>query len=68
MILIDAFFMSESDNNIKIPGNKKKKQSLRLSLGVHAMPKTSEKNFKSWFLIGGMMFFILVIIFLFFVI
>lgn len=42
--------MSELDKNIQTPENKKKKQSLRL--GVHAMPKTSEKNFKSWFLIG----------------
>lgn len=34
------------------------------SLGVHAMPKTSEKSLKIWFILGGAMLLIIIILFL----
>lgn len=51
-------------NNLEQKGKLKKRNSSRLALGIHSMPKTSEKSFKSWFVIGGMMLLILIIFFL----
>ena len=54
--------------NIKT-GNGSKSHSLsRVSLDVHSMPKTSEKSFKSWFLLGGAMLIIIIALFLLLVI
>ncbi len=33
------------------------------SLGIHAMPKTSEKSMKIWFVLGGAMLLIIIILF-----
>ncbi len=33
-------------------------------LGIHAMPKTSEKSMKAWFILGGVMLLIIIILFL----
>lgn len=53
-------------NNDKTLSQKKKAktgQSSHLSLGVHSMPKTSEKSFKTWFLLGGFILIIMITIF-----
>ncbi|HZJ41328.1 MAG TPA: hypothetical protein VFD16_03630 [Candidatus Saccharimonadales bacterium] len=44
-------------NEIKAPVTTDKSvvrpRSLRLSIGVHSMPKTSAGNLKLWFILGG---------------
>lgn len=60
--------MNDFQDDIKIENKNIKKGSNRVSLGVHSMPKTSEKSFKSWFLLGGAMLIIIIALFLLLVI
>lgn len=60
--------MPESQNLKELNKGNNKPSSSRISLGVHSMPKTSEKSFKSWFLIAGVMVVIIIALFLLIVI
>ncbi|HZJ41669.1 MAG TPA: hypothetical protein VFD51_01475 [Patescibacteria group bacterium] len=51
-------------NNLKPKDGSKDNLAPRVSLGVHSMPKTSEKSFKSWFLLGGFILIIIIALFL----
>lgn len=60
--------MSQSQNSNLDKKGVSKPSSSRLSLGVHSMPRTSEKSFKSWFVIAGVMVVIIIALFLLLVI
>lgn len=48
----------------KLKRKKPKASSPKLSLGVHFMPKTSEKSFQTWFVIGALIFILIIVILL----
>ena len=64
MLNSDNKMSGHKPNNPK-PGESAKNNSLsRVSLDVHSMPRTREKSFKSWFLLGGVILCIIIALFL----
>lgn len=43
------------------------KESAKLAIDIHAMPKTSEKSLKIWFVLGGGILLVVIILFLIFI-
>jgi hypothetical protein len=42
----------------------KKQESSKVALGIHSMPKTDKKSFKSWILLGAVILIIIIALFL----
>ena len=57
----------ESNENTEDLDNLKKKPT-NISLDIHSMPSTSEESLKTWYILGGAVLFIVIIIFLIFLI
>lgn len=53
--------VSDNANNLK-------KKPTNISLDVHSMPSTSEESFKTWYILGAVVLFIIIIVFLIFLI
>ena len=69
--------LNEIDNNIPpadSPSNSGEnsknleKKPTHISLDIHSMPSTSEESLKTWYILGGVVLFIVIIVFLIFLI
>lgn len=58
---------SNSGENFENSENLEKKPT-NISLDIHSMPSTSEESLKTWYILGGVVLFIVFIIFLIFLI
>lgn len=59
--------LSDLENSLSGAKRKKRHQSFKLTLGVHSMPRTSEKSMKSWMYLGVAVLFIIIVSFLLFI-
>lgn len=57
--------MSSMENRgTNLKSKKTKGNTEKMALNVHSMPKTNEKSFKLWFILGGLIFVLIVVLIL----